>query len=90
MKKILKEPLVHFLCIGLGLFILYGLVNKDVDDEETIVIDDYDMKNIIASWEMQWKRLPTDDELKSLITQNIKQEIFYQEALKELNSDNYF
>ena len=43
------------------------------------MIDDYDMNNIIASWEMQWKRLPTDEELKSLVDQNIKQEIFYQE-----------
>ncbi|MGI9530739.1 peptidyl-prolyl cis-trans isomerase [Lutimonas sp.] len=87
MKKILKEPLVHFLLIGLSLFILYGLVNKDTDDAETIIIDDYDMKNIIASWEMQWKRLPTDEELKSLILQNIRQEIFYQEALK-INLDH--
>ncbi len=36
---------------------------------------------------MQWKRLPTDEELKSLIQQNIKQEIFYQEALK-MNLDH--
>lgn len=87
MKNILKEPLVHFLLFGLGLFILFGLVNKKNDGGDTILIDDYDMKNIIASWEMQWKRLPTDEELKSLIQQNIKQEIFYQEALK-MNLDH--
>lgn len=87
MKQLVKEPLVHFLLFGLILFLLYGLVNKKDDGENTIVIDDYDMKNIIASWEMQWKRLPTDEELKSLIEQNIKQEIFYQEALK-MNLDH--
>lgn len=87
MKKLLKEPLTHFLLFGLALFALYGIVNKENDDANTIVIDDYDMKNIIASWEMQWKRLPTDEELKSLIQQNIKQEIFYQEALK-MNLDH--
>ncbi|UCE94818.1 MAG: peptidyl-prolyl cis-trans isomerase, partial [Flavobacteriaceae bacterium] len=87
MKKILKEPLAHFLLFGLALFALYGLVNEEDDGANTIVIDDYDMKNIIASWEMQWKRLPTDEELKSLIQQNIKQEIFYQEALK-MNLDH--
>ena len=87
MNNVLKEPLFHFLMLGLGLFILYGLVATNQDDEDTIIIDDYDINNIIASWEMQWKRLPTDDELKYLILQNIKQEIFYQEALK-LNLDH--
>jgi len=87
MNKVLKEPLFHFLMLGLGLFLLYGLVTKSQDDQDTIIIDDFDINNIIASWEMQWKRLPTDEELKSLILQNIKQEIFYQEALK-MNLDH--
>lgn len=87
MKNILKEPLFHFLLLGGLLFALYGIVNRSTDDESTILIDDFDMNNIIASWEMQWKRLPTDEELKNLIHQNIKQEIFYQEALK-MNLDH--
>jgi len=87
MKKLFKEPLFHFLLLGLGLFLIYGLVSKNQDNEEAIIINDYDINNIIASWEMQWKRLPTDEELKSLIQQNIKQEIFYQEALK-MNLDH--
>jgi hypothetical protein len=87
MKKLLKEPLFHFILIGLALFILYGWVSDRNDSQETIYFDDYDMNNIIASWEMQWKRLPTDDELKSLVEQNIRQEVFYQEALK-MNLDH--
>ena len=82
MKKLLKEPLLHFILLGFLLFALYSIVNKQNDSENIIMIDDYDMNNIIASWEMQWKRLPTDEELKSLVDQNIKQEIFYQEAVK--------
>ena len=87
MNKVLKEPLFHFLILGIGLFVIYGIVSNDQANEETIVINDFDVDNIIASWEMQWKRLPTDEELKSLILQNIKQEIFYQEALK-MNLDH--
>lgn len=87
MRKILKEPLFHFLLLGALIFALYGIVNRKTDDERTILIDDFDMNNIIASWEMQWKRLPTDEELKNLVQQNIKQEIFYQEALK-MNLDH--
>jgi hypothetical protein len=87
MKKLLKEPLFHFLLLGLGLFILFGWVSDRTDSAETIVIDDYDMNNLIASWEMQWKRLPTHEELKSLVDQNIRQEVLYQEALK-MNLDH--
>ncbi len=87
MKKLLKEPLLHFMLLGFLIFALYGIVNKENDSESVIMIDDYDMDNIIASWEMQWKRLPTDEELKSLVDLNIKQEIFYQEALK-MNLDH--
>ena len=87
MKRLFNEPLVHFLLLGLGLFILYGLVSDRRDDTQTIVIDNYDMDNLIASWEMQWKRLPSHDELKSLVEQNIRQEVLYQEALK-MNLDH--
>ncbi len=87
MKKLFREPLVHFVLIGIGLFMLYGWVSDSEDSRDTIYFDDYDMDNIIASWEMQWKRLPTDEELKSLVEQNIRQEVFYQEALK-MNLDH--
>lgn len=87
MKKLLKEPLLHFVLLGFLFFGLYNAVNKQNDSESVILIDDFDMNNIIASWEMQWKRLPTDEELKSLVDLNIKQEIFYQEALK-MNLDH--
>jgi hypothetical protein len=87
MKKLLKEPLLHFVLIGFGLFVLYGWVSDGNDSQDKIYFDDYDMNNLIASWEMQWKRLPTDEELKSLVLQNIRQEVFYQEALK-MNLDH--
>jgi len=87
MKNLFKEPFIHFIIIGIGLFLLYGLVSEKTDSKNTIIINDFDLDNIISSWEMQWKRLPTEQELQNLIDQNIKQEIFYQEALK-MNLDH--
>ena len=87
MKKILKEPFLHFIVIGIALFFLYGLVNKNTDSKNTIIINDFDLENIISSFEMQWKRDPTEQELQNIINQNIKQEVFYQEALK-MNLDH--
>ena len=87
MKKILKKPFLHFIVIGIALFFLYGLVNKNTDSKNTIIINDFDLENIISSFEMQWKRDPTEQELQNIINQNIKQEVFYQEALK-MNLDH--
>ncbi len=87
MKKLLKEPFFHFIAIGIVLFLLYGLVNEKTDSKNTIIINDFDVSSIISKWEMQWKRPPTEKELQNLINLNIKQEIFYQEALK-MNLDH--
>ena len=87
MKKFLKEPFFHFIIIGIALFFLYGLVNNNPDSKNTIIINDFDLDNIISSFEMQWKRVPTEQELQNIINQNIKQEVFYQEALK-MNLDH--
>ncbi len=87
MKKLLKEPFFHFILIGIALFLLYGLVNDKSNSKDTILINDFDVNDIIAKWEMQWNRPPTEKELQNLINQNIKQEIFYLEALK-MNLDH--
>ncbi len=87
MRKIIKEPFFHFILIGILLFVLYGLVIDKKDSMDTIIINDFDVSSIISKWEMQWKRPPTEKELQSLINLNVKQEIFYQEALK-MNLDH--
>lgn len=87
MKQLLKEPLLHFLTLGLALFLLYNMVGNDKSADDTIVFNDYDLNNILTKWETQWKRPPTEQELKSIIEQTIKQELFYQEALK-MNLDH--
>ena len=87
MKKLLKEPFFHFIVIGIALFFLYGLVNKNTNTKNTIIINDFDLENIVSSFEMQWKRNPTEQELQNIINQNIKQEVFYLEALN-MNLDH--
>ncbi|MCF6223245.1 MAG: peptidyl-prolyl cis-trans isomerase [Flavobacteriaceae bacterium] len=81
MKKLLKEPFFHFILIGAAMFVLYGLVNDKSYAKNTILINDFDVSALISKWKMQWKRPPTEKELQNLINLNIKQEIFYQEAL---------
>lgn len=80
MKKILKEPLFHFLIIGASLFLVYSLTNeRNVEDE--IVIDNYVINELVTKWQMQSNRAPSFLELKSLVYLYIEQEVLYREAL---------
>lgn len=86
MKKVLKEPLIHFLLIGAFLFLVYGFLNPSQDENE-ITIDDGLINEIVAKWELQRNRKPTLEELTGLVNEFVEQEVLYQEAL-EMNLDH--
>lgn len=75
-----KEPLVHFLGIGALLFLLYGMVNTEVEMEE-IVIDNALVSELVAKWELKRDRQPNLNELRGMVDEYITQEVFYREAL---------
>lgn len=80
MKKILKEPLIHFLLIGAALFLVYNLVDTGQNKNE-ILIDENLINELAAKWELTRNRPPSLQELKGLFDQYIEQEILYREAL---------
>jgi hypothetical protein len=87
MKKIIKEPLVHFLLIGLGIFILYSLTASKDTSRDEIVISDSDLHHMVEMWKLRWQREPTEEELIGLVSSTIREEILYREALK-MNLDH--
>lgn len=82
MRKLLLEPLFHFLLLGAGIFILYLIVQKDTVSNEQIVISNQDVAHISSLYESQWHRPPSAEELTVLVSDHIRQEVFYREALK--------
>ncbi|MFC1664525.1 peptidyl-prolyl cis-trans isomerase [Pseudomonadota bacterium] len=82
LKIWLREPLLHFLLIGAALFLLYGLQNETIDDDKNrIVVSKNDIDHLKILWKKKWQRLPTTQELKGLIEQQIREEVLYREAL---------
>jgi len=78
----LKEPLFHFLLIGAGLFMLYGWqTDDDALRPDQIVFTEAHVDRLINLWESQWQRLPTQQELRGLLEQQIREEVLYREAL---------
>ncbi|QTD54698.1 peptidyl-prolyl cis-trans isomerase [Parasphingorhabdus cellanae] len=81
--KLLKEPLVHFLGGALLVFAFFWATGtgRDPADYE-ITIRETDVARLKAGWVQNFRRAPTPGELDSLIDQEIKEEIYYREALR--------
>lgn len=81
-KRVLREPLVHFLLIGIGLFGLYSLIQPAVDDDlNRIVITSSQKDQITVQFSRTWMRSPTEDEFNALIKSYVRDEVYYREAI---------
>ena len=81
-KKLIREPLVHFLLIGgLIFFIASYLTVKGRRDAKTIVISNEKIGSILRFYQIQNGALPTKQQLDAMIDDYIREEIFYRESL---------
>jgi hypothetical protein len=81
---LLREPLVHFLLIGLLLFAVYGYMHRGPDGVESsdqIILTLDDLRQIEIAFTAQWQRPPTSEEMGALIDSRIREEVLYREAL---------
>ncbi len=80
--KLLREPLVHFLLLGAGLFLLFNIVG-DSDDTSTerIVVSSGRVAQLTEIFTRTWQRPPTEQELEGLIEDHIREEVYYREAM---------
>lgn len=85
MRRVLREPLVHFLLIGAVLFGLYGLAppgqRTAAAPSKEIRLSDGEIAQLTQLFQSQWRRLPTPQELQRMVENKVQQEILYREAL---------
>ena len=87
-KHILTEPLLHFLLIGLAIFLSSYYVSKKREIHK-IVIDKTVIGKLTLAWETQFGKTPNTNELKKAIDDYIKQEVLVREAQQlGLNQDD--
>jgi hypothetical protein len=81
--KWLREPLLHFLLIGLAIYLLYGAVAEPVPEEsdKSIVVSAGEVEWMRTNWQKRWNRSPTPEELDGLVQQYIRETVLYREAL---------
>lgn len=80
-QKLLREPLVHFLAIGLALFALYALVSPRDTGGDRIVIPAEAIATMRVEHEKVWGRPPTNAELDALVEARVSDEILYREGV---------
>ena len=82
MQKLIKDPLVHFLAIGVALFALAAWRGQSVSaGREEIVVTAEQVAQARAAAAVLQGREPTPEELEALIEPTVRDEVMYREAL---------
>jgi hypothetical protein len=82
--RLLREPLVHFVLVGIVLFGAYGVLQpKPQSDEgvERIEITMDDLRQLAVVWLAQGRPAPTPQQMRALVEQKITSEVLYREAI---------
>lgn len=83
-KDFLKSPLLHFLGIGAGIFLLYAFLNREANhpDGFDIHISEDQQIQIALAHQRNFGDLPDQATMDKLIAAEVKSEIYYREALR--------
>jgi peptidyl-prolyl cis-trans isomerase C len=84
MKRLLREPLIHFLLLGSILFGVYAYAERGhggVEQSKQIRLTIDDLSQLVLVFRSQWRRDPAPEELRSLVEDKVQEEVLYREAI---------
>jgi peptidyl-prolyl cis-trans isomerase C len=84
LRRLSREPLLHFLLIGLVLFVVYDRLHPGAEtksDSNRIVLTPDDFEQLGVTWLAQGRPPPTPAEMQSLIELRVREEVLYREGL---------
>ena len=85
----LREPLLHFLLLGVLIFLAYAFIRDDGPADDEIVLTSAQQQRLVAAFDATWNRPPTRPEYESILEDWIREEIAYREGLEMgLDSDD--
>ena len=82
MRTVLGEPLLHFLMIGIALFVIYQWKAPVDSDRRRIVITQGVVDDLVTQHVAAKGREPSSTELNHLIESYVRDEILYREGVK--------
>src|SRR5262245_32739129 len=84
MKRLLREPLIHFVLIGAALFALYRYLQparRAAPSSKEIRLSVDELTRLALLFQSQWRRDPTPEEFGRMVEQKVQSEVLYREAL---------
>ena len=84
LKHWLREPLLHFLLIGIALFAVYAYTHRGrggVESSRQIALSLDELRQMDMYFESQWHRQPTPAEFQAMVEDKVREEVLYREAL---------
>jgi len=82
LRRIAREPLLHFLLIGLALFALFDRSETAAGPERRIVVGQAEVTGLSRSFQATWNRLPTEAEIDGLVDWYVREEILYRKGVE--------
>jgi len=83
-KRWLREPLLHFLLIGITVFAVYAYTHRGrggVESSRQITLSLDELGQMDMYFESQWHRQPTPAEFQAMVEDKVREEVLYREAL---------
>lgn len=81
MRNLLREPLLHFLLLGVLIFAVFKFVSSETSQPGKILITQGRIESLETAFSRTWRRSPTASELEGLIRDYIREEVFAREAI---------
>jgi len=84
LKRWLREPLVHFLFIGIVVFAVYAYMHRGrggVESSKQIVLSLDELQQMDTYFVSQWHRQPTPAEFQAMVEDKVREKVLYREAL---------
>src|SRR5664279_1261588 len=83
LKRWLREPLLHFLLIGIAVFAVYAYAHRGrggFESSRQIALSLDDLRLMETYFESQWHRQPTPAEFQAMVEDKVKEEVLYREG----------
>ncbi|WP_207061283.1 peptidyl-prolyl cis-trans isomerase [Motiliproteus sp. SC1-56] len=79
--RLLREPLLHFLLLGAGVFALFSALDDPAVAPPTqLVVSEAQVTRLAQRFEATWSRAPDTEELARLVDRYVNEEVLVREA----------
>jgi hypothetical protein len=77
----LKEPMLHFVTLGVLVFVVSEQVQEEVEDDKRIVIDNRIKTEIVQEFQQKKSRAPSQQEMDKMLQAWLRNELLYRKGL---------